>query len=78
MGEATMLRVVTFGARVLVVAVLVGVFVAASSASPPRYVYRDVALVTVTGHGSVVSKPRGINCPGKCRTRQPGNDTMGP
>jgi hypothetical protein len=63
-----MLRVVTFGAKVLAVAVLVGAFVAASSASPPRYVYRDVALVAVAGHGTVTSEPRGINCPGKCRT----------
>jgi hypothetical protein len=63
-----MLRVVTFGAKVLAVAVLVGCFVATSAASPPRYIYRDVALVQVTGHGSVVSKPRGINCPRKCRT----------
>ena len=46
-----MLRVVTFGAKLVAVAVLVGMFVAASSASPPRYVYRDVALVAVTGHG---------------------------
>jgi hypothetical protein len=63
-----MLRVVAFGAKVLAVAVLVGAFVAASSASPPRYVYRDVALVAVAGHGTVTSEPRGINCPGKCRT----------
>ena len=62
-----MLRVVTFGAKVLAVAVLVGFFVAGSSASPPKYVFRDVALVTVSGHGTVTSKPRGIDCPGKCR-----------
>ena len=60
-----MLRVVTFGAKLLAVAVLVGVFVAGSSASPPQYVYRDVALVAVTGHGTVTSKPHGINCPGE-------------
>lgn len=63
-----MLRVVTFGVRALAVAVLLGGFAAASSASPPRYVYRDVALVAVSGHGSVVSTPRGIDCPGTCRT----------
>jgi hypothetical protein len=63
-----MLRVVTFGAKVLAVAAFAGVSVVAASASPPHYVYRDVALVAVTGHGSVVSKPRGIDCPGTCRT----------
>ena len=63
-----MLRVVTFGARALAVAVLLGAFVSTSSASPPHYVYRDVALVTISGHGSVVSKPRGIDCPSRCRT----------
>jgi hypothetical protein len=63
-----MLSVVTFGVRAVAVAVLLGVFVAASSASPPRYVYRDVALVAISGHGSVSSKPRGIRCPGACRT----------
>lgn len=68
MVEATILRVVAFGARMLAVAILVGSFAAASSASPPHYVYRDVALVAVTGHGSVTSKPPGIDCPGKCRT----------
>jgi hypothetical protein len=62
-----MLRVVTFGAKVLAAAVLVGVFVAGSSAAPPKYVYRDVAFVTVSGHGTVTSKPRGVDCPGTCR-----------
>jgi hypothetical protein len=65
---ASILRVVTFGAKALAVAVLVGFFVATSSASPPRYVYRDVALVAVTGHGTVTSKPHGIRCPSACRT----------
>jgi hypothetical protein len=63
-----MLRVVTFGAKVLAVASLAGVFVVGSSASPPHYVYRDVALVAVSGHGTITSKPRGIDCPRKCRT----------
>ena len=68
MREASILRVVTFGAKLLAVVVLACFFVAASSASPPRYVYRDVALVAVTGHGTVTSKPHGIDCPVKCRT----------
>ena len=62
-----MLRVVTFGAKLLAVAILVGSFVAGSSASPPKYVYRDVALVAISGHGTVTSKPHGISCPAKCR-----------
>jgi hypothetical protein len=66
--EPSILRVVTFGAKALAGAVLVGCFVAAASASPPRYVYRDVALVAITGHGTVTSKPHGISCPGTCRT----------
>jgi len=67
-GATSILGVVTFGAKVLAVAVLVGFFVAASSASPPKYVYRDVALVAVSGHGTVTSKPHGIDCPSTCRT----------
>jgi hypothetical protein len=59
---------VTFGAKLLAVAVLACFFVAASSASPPKYVYRDVALVAVTGHGTVTSRPHGIDCPATCRT----------
>ena len=68
MREASILRVVTFGAKLLAVAVLACFFVAASSASPPKYVYRDVALVAVTGHGTVTSRPHGIDCPATCRT----------
>ena len=68
MREASILRVVTFGAKLLAVAVIACFFVAGSSASPPKYVYRDVALVAITGHGTVTSKPHGINCPSKCRT----------
>ena len=68
MGEASILRLVTFGAKVVAVAVIAGLFVAGSAASPPKYVYRDVALIAVTGHGTVTSKPHGIDCPGTCRT----------
>lgn len=57
----------TFGAKLLVMAVLAGVSVSASAASPPHYVFRDVALVTITGHGAVRSSPRGIACPQACR-----------
>ena len=67
MGEASILRVVTFGAKLFAVAALACLFVAGSFASPPKYVYRDVALVAITGHGKVTSKPLGVNCPSKCR-----------
>jgi hypothetical protein len=58
---------VTFGAKVLAVAVLAGAVVGVSSASSPRYVYRDVALIAVSGKGSIVSTPHGIACPATCR-----------
>jgi hypothetical protein len=64
----TMLRVVTFGAKLVVVAAVACFFVGGSTASPPHYVYRDVALVALAGHGTVTSTPAGIDCPGRCRT----------
>ena len=57
----------TFGAKVLLVALLAGVFAGVTAASPPHYTFRDVALVTVTGHGTVRSTPRGLDCPRTCR-----------
>jgi hypothetical protein len=52
----------------ILVALLAGVIGASTSAaSPPHYVYRDVAFVTLTGHGTVTSTPRGITCPKTCR-----------
>lgn len=47
--------------------VAAGAFATASGASPPHYTYRDVAFVTVVGHGTVTSRPAGIACPAKCR-----------
>ena len=59
---------VTFGLRALLVLAVFGVLATSSAASPPpTYVFRDVAFVTVIGHGSVRSTPRGIRCPGDCR-----------
>lgn len=49
----------------LVVAALLATTTLAS-ASPP-YVFRYVAFVTLTGHGTVHSHPRGITCPKSCR-----------
>jgi hypothetical protein len=39
----------------------------ALAGDPHVYVYRDVAFVTMTGHGTVTSMPRGVNCPKRCR-----------
>lgn len=59
---------VTFGLRGLLVLAVFGVLATSSAASPPpAYVFRDVAFVTVIGHGTVRSTPRGIHCPGACR-----------
>jgi hypothetical protein len=61
-------RNVTYGLRGLLVLAVFGLLATSSAASPPpTYVFRDVAFVTVIGHGSVKSTPRGIHCPGVCR-----------
>jgi hypothetical protein len=62
---------VPFVAKALPVVLLMGWVVAAPAASPPHYVFRDVAFVTITGHGSVRSVPRGIVCPRTCRVLFP-------
>jgi hypothetical protein len=59
-------------ARALVAVAVVGALASGSSASPPpQYVYRYVAFVTLTGHGTVVSTPKGIACPRSCRWAYP-------
>ena len=68
---------VTFGAKLLLVAAHAGLFDAAPAASPPHYVYRDVAFVTIVGHGSVRTTPRGIDCPGVCRRLFPRGTHIG-
>jgi hypothetical protein len=61
--------VVTFRLRLLVLlAIACATVASAALASPPRYVYRDVAFVTLSGHGTVSSSPRGIDCPRRCRS----------
>lgn len=60
-------KFVTFRLRLLLIVVAAGMFAAAALASPPRYVYRDMAFVTQNGHGTVTSTPRGIACPRRCR-----------
>jgi hypothetical protein len=62
---------VTFVAKAVAAALVAGWLVAAPSASPPKYTYRDVAFVTIVGHGSVRSTPRGIACPRTCRVLFP-------
>ena len=61
------MKFVTFRLRALLIVVAVGVVASAALASPPRYVYRDMAFVTQTGHGTVTSMPRGVSCPRRCR-----------
>ena len=67
MRAEVIVRVVTRLAAAVCVALLAGGVTAASSASPPHYTYRDVAFVTIVGHGTVRSTPRGIACPRTCR-----------
>lgn len=62
---------VTFVAKALPAVLLAGWLVAAPSASPPHYTFRDVAFVTLAGHGTVRSTPRGIDCPRTCRALFP-------
>jgi hypothetical protein len=47
--------------------VVVAAFVVVSASSASRSTLRDVAFVTLTGKGTVVSTPAGIRCPGRCR-----------
>jgi hypothetical protein len=55
---------VRFARRVLLAAVVAGALASASGA----FDQRDVAFVTIVGHGSVKSLPAGIDCPKKsCR-----------
>ncbi len=61
----------TIGAKLAAVSAAAAVFAGASAASPPHYVYRDVAFVTIVGQGSVRSTPRGIRCPPTCRALYP-------
>jgi hypothetical protein len=58
---------VTYAPRLLAVVVAAFVLAGSTSAASPSYVYRYVAFVTVTGHGTVRSVPRGISCPKTCR-----------
>ncbi len=52
--------------RVLAAAMVAAAVVSSASAAP-RFTGRDVAFVTVYGHGTVRSVPRGIHCPAVCR-----------
>jgi hypothetical protein len=59
---------VTTGPRLVVLLALTAVLAAAAAPSgSTAYVYRDVAFVTITGHGVVRSLPHGIDCPRTCR-----------
>jgi hypothetical protein len=60
-------KFVLFRSQVLLLALAAVVATSVAAAAPPRYVYRDVAFVTMNGHGTVTSAPRGVNCPKRCR-----------
>jgi hypothetical protein len=65
---------VTTGARLVVLLAVAATLAAAGAPSPsasPGYVFRDVAFVTITGHGVVRSLPHGIDCPRTCRALFP-------
>lgn len=61
------MQFVTFRLGLLLIVVSAGFLVAAAAAAPPHYTFRDVAFVTITGHGTVTTRPRGIDCPRVCR-----------
>lgn len=62
------MKFVAFRLRVLLIVPAAAIAVSSAAASPsPHYVYRDVAFVTMNGHGTVTSTPRGIACPRSCR-----------
>ena len=61
------MKFVLVRSTVLVVALAALTASVAMASDPRHYVYRDVAFVTLTGHGSVTSHPRGVYCPGSCR-----------
>lgn len=62
------MKFVTFRLHLLLIVLAVGLLaVSVATASPPRYVYRDMAFVTQFGHGTVRSSPRGVDCPRRCR-----------
>jgi hypothetical protein len=61
-------RFVTFTLQAALIAVAAAFLASSALASPsPHYPQRDVAFVTMNGHGTVTSTPRGINCPRNCR-----------
>ena len=60
---------VTGASRLVAAAAAACVLVSSSQAAPPQYVQHFVAFVTIYGHGSVRSVPKGIDCPKVCRAR---------
>lgn len=61
------MQFVTFRLGLLLIVVSAGLLVSAAVAAPPHYTFRDVAFVTMTGRGTVTSRPSGIDCPRVCR-----------
>jgi len=54
--------------RLLVIAAVVGGIAAQSSSAHSTFIIRRVVFVAISGHGSVTSVPKGIVCPGVCRS----------
>ena len=64
------MKFVTFRLPLLLIVLPACLLVSAAALGAPnphRYVYRDMAFVTQTGHGTVTSRPRGVACPHRCR-----------
>lgn len=62
------MRFVTVVLRVAAVAAVACTLISSSqAAAPPRYVQHFMAFITIYGQGTVVSTPKGINCPRVCR-----------
>ena len=61
------MKFVLFRSTVVALALAAVTASVAMAGDPHVYIYRDVAFVTMTGHGKVTSTPRGVVCPGSCR-----------
>lgn len=61
------MKFVLFRSTALALAVAAVTASVALAGDPHVYVFRDVAFVTMAGHGTVTSTPRGVNCPKRCR-----------
>lgn len=62
------MRIVTLALRVAAVAAVACTLISSSQASPPpAYAQHFMAFITLYGQGTVISTPKGIDCPRVCR-----------